>query len=333
MNEKSEQHDNKSVAEGERKDETHQAQVIKHPRAPMVMGKQGFEFDFDSAWRFARGLIEGGMVPKGIVNPGAVVGLIEAGKELGLAPMYALANLTFTNGRLGIMGDAAKALIRSKGGLEPGTDFTEEYTGEEYTPEWKCTVTAHRRGSSAPVSRSFSIADAIKAKLIRLDGTKVSSRKGSEWIDYGPWSTYTKRMLMYRAFGFLARDYFSDYLGGAVLAEELRDYPTQDREVVPPSEPDPLLQNAPKASAPVAVVEAEVVKEPAPKPTEVKAAAETDDRDLVREIEKLEGRVLTADNLEELNSAWRSSSELLTRIPPAEAKRLKKLYDQIKRNF
>src|SRR5688572_12900468 len=114
---------------------TDEKQLMKRP--PMQMGERGFQFDFESMQRFAIALIEGGMVPKSIKSPGAVIGLIEAGKELGLPPMYALANLTFTNGRLGIMGDAAKALIRRSGALEPGTEFEEVYEGKPYTPAWK----------------------------------------------------------------------------------------------------------------------------------------------------------------------------------------------------
>jgi hypothetical protein len=201
-------------------------------RKALVLGKDGFEFDFDGAWRFAQGLIAGRMVPKGIDNPGAVIGLIQAGRELGLPTMFALSNLTFTNGRLGVMGDAAKAIVRKAGVLEPGTDFTERYTGEPYTPEWTCFVGAHRKGMKEPFERDFSIADAIGAGLIQLRDGRVFSRKGSDWITYGPWSTYTRRMLMYRAIGFLFRDYFSDVLGGAALAEELRDIPEDVRPVV-----------------------------------------------------------------------------------------------------
>ena len=211
-----------------------------------TMGAHGFDFDFAGAWRFAQGLIDGGMAPRGMDKAGAVVGLMQAGKELGLSPMYALANLTFTNGRLGIMGDAAKALIRRSGLLEPGTDFREEYSGKKNTPEWTCTVTAHRRGMKEPVSRSFSIQDAIDAGIARINGDKIESRKGREWSSYGPWSTYTARMLMYRATGFLARDYFADALGGCVVMEELQDYPAishrpEVRDITPPAEPDPLL--------------------------------------------------------------------------------------------
>jgi hypothetical protein len=334
------------------------AAVIRHPRTAMAMGERGFDFTLDGAIRFAQGLIDSGMVPKGITGPGAVVGLIEAGKELGLAPMYALANLTFTNGRLGIMGDAAKALIRRSAALKPGTDFAEIYEGEEFTPAWKCTVTAHRDGQPEPFARSFSIADAITAKLVRLDSGKVLSRSREGYDERGPWSTYTKRMLMYRALGFLARDYFSDVIGGAVIAEELRDYPKQDDDgsSAPPPEPDPLLaagatlaetfQAVEVGGATVigtprpdeAVIDADIVKEPqsghAPPPaTDGRAPIPLDEQKLAADIDKLEGKIITADTRARLNKVWDAAASLLARVDEATRKRLTKLYQQNAQNF
>jgi hypothetical protein len=230
--------------------------VKREPKVPMMMGAQGFEFSLDGAIRFAQGLVDSGMAPKGITHPGAVVALIEAGKELGLAPMYALANLTFTNGRLGIMGDAAKALIRNAGVLEPGTDFDVEYAGAQNTAQRKCTVSAHRKGQPAPFSASFTIAEAVTAGLAKVETSRVRAvGKGGVANDYGPWATYTDRMLMYRALGFLCRDRFSDVLAGCVLKEELDDYPAEavPRSLAPPPEPDPLLAS---------IVDAEIVVPP-----------------------------------------------------------------------
>lgn len=219
------------------------AAIVRRPKPQIVLGHGGFDFTLDAAFRFADELINANMVPNGVKDRGAVVGIMQAGREIGLPPMYALSNMTFTNGRIGIMGDAAKALIRARKFLKPDTDFADVYTGEEFTPSWTCTVTAHRIDAPEPISRSFSLADAIKANLARLDGKKVQAKgKGDNWNSYGPWATYTKRMLMYRALGFLCRDEFSDVLGGCVLLEELRDYPPEKRRGEPPAGPDPLLE-------------------------------------------------------------------------------------------
>ena len=219
-------------------------------RPPVEMGERGFNLrTLDDAIRFAQGLVQGGMVPKafdklGDKAAGAIVGLLQAGSELGLPHMYALSNLTFVNGRLGIMGDAARSVVKMRGGLKPGTDFRVEYEGAEGTPEWTCKVTAHRTGADEPSSASFSIADAIRAGLCRIHQGQIQARGYNDWNSFGPWAAYPKRMLMYRALGFLVRDTFGDLLAGAVLVEELADYPQSrvpERDVTPPKEPDPLL--------------------------------------------------------------------------------------------
>jgi hypothetical protein len=322
-------------------------------KADVSMGARGLALDnLDAAIRFADGLVKAGMVPKGVNHAGAVVGLIEAGKELGLAPMYALSNLTFTNGRLGIMGDAAKALIRGAGALEPGTDFEEEFSGDPFTPGWTCTVRAHRKGIAKPFESSFSIAEAIAAGLIRLHEGRVQTFKRGDGGGWGfhsaPWSNYTKRMLMYRALGFLVRDRFSDILGGAVLTEELRDYPqnaTAEAEVVPPAEPDPLLTNAVRLEA----TEAEIVPpgdegdrigaatSVAPSVTIDGAAASAepaatsvpdDEAATIRAIERLEGQIVSAESVSDLNKAWTGAASLLASLGAKERKRLEKLYAQ-----
>lgn len=224
-------------------------------------GPRGLQLqNLDEMIRFASGLIQAGMAPKGLTaQPGAVVALIQAGAEIGLPPMWSLSNLTFVNGRLGIMGDAALALIRSRGLLEPRTDFRVEYTGAEMTPEWTCVVTAQRAGHP-PASRKFSLADAVRAGLGRF--TEAAGWKASKG---GPWDSYPQRMLYYRALGFLTRDEFSDVLYGLVLTEELRDYPpVRGESAVPASargQADPLLIEAAQ-DAPGLTIEAEPVETP-----------------------------------------------------------------------
>lgn len=220
-------------------------------KLPVAMGERGLELrTLEDAWRFATGLVQGGMVPKSLEKAGeravgAVVGILQAGKELGLQPMFALSNVTFVNGRVGLMGDAARAVVKMRGGLRPGTDFRVEYAGDENTPEWTCTVSAHRAGMEEPSSASFSLGDAIRAGLVRLNEGRVQARGYNDWNNHGPWATYTKRMLMYRALGFLCRDTFGDLLAGATLVEELQDYPAApERDVTPPKEPDPLLADS-----------------------------------------------------------------------------------------
>lgn len=221
------------------------------PRAEVSMGVRGFELrTLDEAWRFGQALIRGRMVPKGLTDPGAVVAIMQAGAELSIPYMQALSSLTFINGRLGIMGDAAKALVRNRGGLEPGTDIEVRYEGEGDSR--RCVVTAQPKGKKLCES-GFGVKEAKAAGL---------------WKKAGPWTEYSDRMLMYRAWGFLARDAFSEILMGLVIAEELRDYPPAAQAAADRPEPpgaDPLLAAqaaAPEAPEPEAESEVEPTRPP-----------------------------------------------------------------------
>jgi hypothetical protein len=55
------------------------------------------------------------------------------------------------------------------------------------------------------------------------------------WGKSGPWTDYPRRMLKFRARGFVLRDVFGDVLKGLRTAEEVRDYP-EERNITPLSE-------------------------------------------------------------------------------------------------
>jgi hypothetical protein len=188
-------------------------------KAPMAFAKMGFEIEtFEQAWRFAQSLCAAGMVPKAYGNhPGAVLLIMQACAQLQIPIHVGLSNLTFVNGRFGIMGDLAHALVLRSGLLKKGTDIRVVYTGERDKPDWTCTVSVHRADQAEPKSSSFSMADATRAGLAGKSG---------------PWKEYRERMLYYRALGFLVRDVFPDVLMGFYTKEELDDFP-EERDVTP----------------------------------------------------------------------------------------------------
>lgn len=313
---------------------TKQEAVVK--RESMKMGQAGFEFNFEGLWRFAEALVAGEMAPKGM-KPGAVMGIIEAGKELGLAPMYALANLTFTNGRLGIMGDAAKALIRSNGVLKEGTDFETVYQGTPYTDDWTCSVSAHRAGQPKPFVATFEFRQAKRAGLVRMFALpsgemKPQSRERDGWGDKGPWALWTERMMMYRPLGFLCKDYFSDILGGCIVTEELRDYPQTSHSLTPPQEPDPLLAGT---------IEAEVIDEATS--FEPVSAAQNDQKQpltLAERVETAKGFLRAAKSETSSRKRWENLKSLcdelrdpVAGIDPHLYASLKKVYDECAAKF
>jgi hypothetical protein len=166
----------------------------------------GFEFeDLDGMYRAAECYLQSGFAPKGFQSPQQLVICWARGAELGIRPLQAVDGMTVINNRLGIGGDLALALVRSKGMLAQSPKVSYVGQGDAYT----CTVQLHRKGDDEPREYSFSVGEAKAARIYdRSDA----------------WKGYPKRMTYYRALGFGLRDLFSDILKGMVTAEELHDY-------------------------------------------------------------------------------------------------------------
>jgi hypothetical protein len=174
-------------------------------------------------------------------KPEACLLAIQHGSEIGLSPMQSLQSIAVVNGRPTIYGDAALAVCLASVVCEW---VTESVDGDG--DRMVATCTAQRRGYPAPITSTFSVADAKAAGL---------------WAKGGPWTQYPRRMLAMRARGFALRNAFADVLRGLVTAEEAQDYQVTGIEVVP----------ARAAPAPVAVTVA-ALPAPTPPPAESKAA-------------------------------------------------------------
>jgi hypothetical protein len=195
---------------------------------------------FDDLARFSNMVANSGFAPKGF-NPQGIGVAIQFGLELGLAPMQALQSVAVINGRPGIYGDAAKALVMASGLCSyfyetPSNDeihgMVEEMSAaldnddfEELksirkriakakgklkagVKDYGCSVLSRRKGDPMSKVNRFTVADAETASL---------------WGKAGPWKQYPDRMLMFRARGFNLRDNFADILRGLRTAEELYD--------------------------------------------------------------------------------------------------------------
>jgi hypothetical protein len=168
----------------------------------------------DDVLKFAGIVIKSGLAPKSFDTPEKVVLAIVQGSELGVSPLQALQGLTVTSGRIGIMGDLALALCESQPEFE---DSIEEWIGTQGSDDWGCRITVKRRGRSPRVGE-FTVA---QAKLAGLWGKRTFKGEPT------PWVSYPKRMLRYRALGFVLRDAFPDVLKGVKTTEELEDYPEE----------------------------------------------------------------------------------------------------------
>lgn len=209
--------------------------------ALIPMGQRGIQLQsLEDAVRFAKYVVDGGLAPKGM-NASAVLLAMQAGAELGLSPMRALSVVHVINGRIGLSGKAALALIRSNGGLKPGTTFQVGCEGQGDDRVGFC--------ESCP---------AVSGERIRTEFSVKQAKQAGLW-GKNQWISYPDRMLMWRAVGHHCDEYYSEYLLGLKTTEELRDMPRPEpaeRDVTPPRAPDPmLLQLEPEAPPTPAVPE------------------------------------------------------------------------------
>ena len=160
----------------------------------------------EEAIRLAKIMAASGLMPKSIETPEAVFVAMQMGAEIGLSPMASVQNIAVINGRPGIYGDAALAIIRSSGLLE---EFKEWSEGERKKPGWTYFCRVKRKGSEA-VTGSFSWAEALEAGF---DQVKPES----------PWKRWTNRMMQFKARNFAMRDQFADFLKGIRTIEENSD--------------------------------------------------------------------------------------------------------------
>lgn len=190
-------------------------QPAQELKQPIAFGNNGVKLSsFEDAYRFAVCVTKSGWAPKGMEKPESVLIALQHGAELGLPPMAALQNIAVINGRPGIYGDAALALVRASGLLE---SYAEKEIGTQGKDDWGFAITTKRKGEE-PTTERFTVADAKLASL---------------WGKSGPWTQYPKRMLKFRARGFLLRDVYGDVLKGLRTLEELQDVPAAARNVTP----------------------------------------------------------------------------------------------------
>lgn len=149
-------------------------------------------------------------------KPEAVVIVLQFGSEIGMSPMQALQQLVPVNNLVSLKGDGAKALIQRSGKL---ATWQETEVGTQGKDDWGFKIEASRKDTGEKTSSTFTVADAKRAGL---------------WIDeallqrfpnmkHSPWYKHPRRMLKYRALGFISRDLFPDVLSGIYTEEEAAD--------------------------------------------------------------------------------------------------------------
>jgi hypothetical protein len=182
------------------------------------MGKFGVVLStMEDAFRFAKAVSLSGFAPKGLEKPESIMIAVQHGAEIGLLPMQSLQSIAIINGRPGIYGDAALALVRASGLM---ASYSQKQIGSKGKDDYGYEVTTTRKGNN-PMSSSFTIAEAKTAQL---------------WGKQGPWSQYPDRMLLFRARGFNLRDNFGDVLKGLRTVEELQDIKPEAGDIITTAE-------------------------------------------------------------------------------------------------
>lgn len=138
---------------------------------------------------------------------------IQMGREVGLKAMQALQSIAVINGHPTVWGDGALGLVRAA--RDRDGEPLLEYCKESYDPKTQVATCAVKRRGQPEIVRTFSWADALKAKLDKKDQT--------------PWQTYPVRMLGMRARAWALRDGFADVLKGLSIREEVEDYDVLER--------------------------------------------------------------------------------------------------------
>jgi hypothetical protein len=156
-----------------------------------------------------------------------VMAAIQKGLEVGLSPMFAVANIAVINGRPSIYGDAFMAMCRAHPQWDEG-GYDEGWEGEGLSLTAICTV---QRKGGKPQSGRFSVADAKQAGL---------------WGLKDNWKKHPKDMLMWRARTRVMRRVFADALGGLTSAEEAMDSTPMNVVVH-----DPGMAGAPASALPM----------------------------------------------------------------------------------
>jgi len=193
-------------------------------RSPVKRSTSSLPFglmSFDEFQRMCEALYKSGATP--CKRWEEVMAYAIAGHERGLSIFQAFANLQLTNGRFTVWGDGIGALLLGSGLCEKFERWVE---GEGDKMKGICVV--KRKGDAKEHREEFTYADAKKAGYL--------DKKG-------PWQTHTKRMFMWRASGFAAREKFPDVLLGLVTSDEwddIRDANGDSSGVTPP--PSTTLQ-------------------------------------------------------------------------------------------
>lgn len=169
------------------------SQTMSMALTPRTMGEAIKLAEFIAASDFAPKAYQG--------NPGNVIVAMQLSSHMRMGLLQVMQSCAVINGIPKLYGDAPIAICRASPLCEW---IREEFDDETMT----ATCATKRRGDPHVIVRSFSKADAEVGKL---------------WGKDGPWRTYPKRMLQFRARSWCLRDSYAD----ALMGMEVLDMPPE----------------------------------------------------------------------------------------------------------
>lgn len=153
---------------------------------------------------------------KMVGNIPAIIMTIQHGIEIGMSVSSAIQQIIPINGVMSIKGDGAMALIQNSGLC---VSWVETESGSIEKEDYEVTIKA-KRSNGIERTVTFSVED---AKRLGLWITKEMLSK-NENLRHGSWWKVPKRMIRYRALGFISRDLFPEVIHGMYTEEEARDF-------------------------------------------------------------------------------------------------------------
>lgn len=159
-------------------------------------------------------------------NIGLILSVVSFGRELGIPPMSSLNKIIPFDGKMTVKGDAAKSMIFSSGLVKSWEEHTEgSFEGGDYN-----YIITSKRIDEITLTSSFGMIEARQADLL-ITQTKLDGPDGNTYR-LSPWYRYFRRMCMYRALGFIARDLYPEVMGPLIVYEEARDYPDTSSKII-----------------------------------------------------------------------------------------------------
>ncbi len=151
----------------------------------------------EGAMQFSSWLAQSSLLPKSVNREHDIFFVVCAGMELGFPPMAALRSLYVVNGRTALEAKAKSALCLQRGAAM--------YFRKTEDTDKAVTWETHRLGAPGPAVSRFTIDDAKHAGLLNKEG---------------PWKQYPRRMMSWKALGFLCDDTYPDIMLGVATKED-----------------------------------------------------------------------------------------------------------------